>query len=199
MLFSFLDPQKSIVAHFSFSLSFSAAAAAAEAAERAARTSGSLSFEGGFADAAVVVVGGGRLRGADGIDKRCPILLMPLLLLLLLLVAVPVMSRGRGVVQSMACGRAGAAAKAIAIEGRGGKGKKVERRKKKRKKEAHLRSHLLSPPTHTLATLHRTSFFPLASFSPRPSPRYVRGPRQRPFSWVPGGQSLTSEHARRGD
>ena len=162
--FSFLDPQKSIVAHFSFSLSFSAAAAAAEAAERAARTSGSLSFEGGFADAAVVVVGGGRLRGADGIDKRCPILLMRLLLLLLLLVAVPARSRGRGVVQIMACGRAGAAAKAIAIEGRGGKGKKVERRKKNEKKRRTFAHTFFRPPhTHSRPSIEPLSFLSLPS------------------------------------
>ena len=93
--FSFLQ----LLAHFSLSLSFSAAAAAAEAAERAARTSGSLSFEGGMADAAVV----GKGRRRDGIVVgRCPILLLPMLLL-------AATSRGREGTESMACMRAGVA------------------------------------------------------------------------------------------
>ena len=200
MLYLAYTPFLNSIAHFSFSLSFSAAVWAAEAAdcaaERAARRKGSFSLEGGIADVAVVVVVGGRCcRDADGINaKRCP----PILVLLMLAVAARCRG-GRGKLRIMAWVRAGAAVAKAMARSKDEEREESEERKKPKKKKREKKTTTFSPPFYHKTKRPSSSkdfIFSLASFSPRPSPEVrLRGARSRDYSsgYARGNRVLISK------
>jgi len=106
------------------SLSFFAAAAAAAAAERAARTSGSLSFEEGLADA----------RAGDGIDVRCWFLAPAAPPILVLAIASLGRAGTESIVARVWCVVGAAAATAAAKKAIDRRGKEERKKRERRQK-----------------------------------------------------------------